>query len=96
MTFKSAVCSTWFVFIKLKVKTYFVFGRKMSKNPAIMKMTRTAHNMPKDTIINVILILLKNQPPQTVKSILVWKAKMVRQKVTPAVIPTAMRTASTS
>ena len=28
------------------------------------------------------------KPPQAVKSILVWKAKMVRAKVTPAVIPT--------
>ena len=27
-------------------------------------------------------------PPQAVKSILVWKAKMVRAKVTPAVMPT--------
>ena len=33
-------------------------------------------------------------PPQTVKSILVWKAKMVRAKVTPAVMPTLIRTAS--
>ena len=61
-----------------------------------MKMTRTAHNIPDQEKLKVSIMSYNIPPPQTVKSILVWKAKMVRQKVTPAVIPTAIRTASTS
>ena len=68
---------------------YFVYFLLMSPpqattiptmNPATKRMMRRA----------------KRTPPQTVKSILVWKAKRVRPRVTAAVIPTAMRTASTS
>ena len=59
-------------------KSYFDTPVKDKMMPATMRTMRRAQSMP----------------PHAVKSILVWNAKRVRPKVTPQVIPTAMRMAS--
>ena len=50
---------------------------KAKKNPAMTKAIRRAHSIP----------------PHAVKSILVWKAKMVKARVTPIVMATAIQMA---
>ena len=70
-----------------------VLGRNMSTTPAIMKMTSRAQRAPGRGWVRLESVptgdLKKNvEPPQAVKSILVWKANTVRAKVTPAVMPT--------
>ena len=54
-----------------------VLGMMAKKNPAMTKAIRRAHSIP----------------PHAVKSIFVWKAKMVKARVTPIVMATAIQMA---
>ena len=53
---------------------------KIKNNPAMSKAINNAQSIP----------------PHVVKSILVWKAKMVKARVTPTVMATAIQMASAS
>ena len=73
-------------------------------NPEIISTTNMHNSAPTNkswclhhcTLSLMILRRKKFLPPHPVKSILVWNAKMVRARVTAAVVPTAISTASTS
>ena len=77
-----------------------MLGINAKNNPEIISTTNMHSSAPANKLWCLHYCISpdckKFPPPHPVKSILVWKAKMVRARVTAAVVPTAISTASTS